>query len=137
MLPLLLAFAAVIALFTLGVRFGVVIIGKVLGRVVHERHHNAEYITSTGQVPEAWTRPYFERIDELQANGELDAGVRERRVARLEAQAKRRSIKGIDDLLRYFSRAPVFADDHSRRVLMEELESAKETWLEYMRKEKK
>ena len=136
MLPLLLAFAAVIALFTLGVRFGVVIIGKVLGRVVHERHHNAEYITSTGQVPEAWTRPYFERIDELQANGELDAAVRERRIARLEAQAKRRSIKGIDDLLRYFSRAPVFADEHSRRVLMEELESAKETWLEYVRKGK-
>ena len=136
MLPLLLAFAAVIALFTLGVRFGVVIIGKVLGRVVHERHHNAEYITSTGQVPEAWTRPYFERIDRLQADGELDAAVRERRIARLEAQAKRRSIKGIDDLLRYFSRAPVFADEHSRRVLMEELESAKETWLEYIRKEK-
>ena len=136
MLPLLLAFAAVIALFTLGVRFGVVIVGKVLGRVVHERHHNAEYITSTGQVPEAWTRPYFERIDELQANGELDAAVRERRIARLEAQAKRRSIKGIDDLLRYFSRAPVFADEHSRRVLMEELESAKETWLEYLRKGK-
>ena len=136
MLPLLLAFAAVIALFTLGVRFGVVIVGKVLGRVVHERHHNAEYITSTGQVPEAWTRPYFERIDELQANAELDAAVRERRIARLEAQAKRRSIKGIDDLLRYFSRAPVFADEHSRRVLMEELESAKETWLEYVRKGK-
>ena len=134
MLPLLLAFAAVIALFTLGVRFGVVIVGKVLGRVVHERHHNAEYITSTGQVPEAWTRPYFERIDELQANAELDAAARERRIARLEAQAKRRSIKGIDDLLRYFSRAPVFADEHSRRVLMEELESAKETWLEYLRK---
>lgn len=136
MLPLLLAFAAVIALFTLGVRFGVVIIGKVLGRVVHERHHNAEYITSTGQVPEAWTRAYFERIDELQANAELDAAVRERRIARLEMQAKRRSIKGIDDLLRYFSRAPVFADEHSRRVLMEELESAKETWLEYLRKGK-
>ena len=51
-------------------------------------------------------------------------------------QAKRRSIKGIDDLLRYFSRAPVFADEHSRRVLMEELESAKETWLEYVRKGK-
>lgn len=135
MLPLLLAFVAVIALFTLGVRFGVVIVGKVLGRVVHERHHNAEYITSTGQVPEAWTRPYFERIDELQANAELDAAVRERRIARLEAQAKRRSIKGIDDLLRYFARAPVFADEHSRRVLMEELESAKETWLEYIRKD--
>jgi len=136
MLPLLLAFVAVIALFTLGVRWGVVIIGKVLGRVVHERHQNAEYITSTGQVPEAWTRPYFQQIDALQANGDLDPAVRERRIARLEAQAKRRSIKGIDDLLRYFSRAPVFADDYSRRVLMEDLESAKETWLEYMRKGK-
>ena len=136
MLPLLLAFVAVIALFTLGVRWGVVIIGKVLGRVVHERHQNAEYITSTGQVPEAWTRPYFQQIDALQANGDLDPVVRERRIARLEAQAKRRSIKGIDDLLRYFSRAPVFADDYSRRVLMEDLESARETWLEYMRKEK-
>ena len=136
MLPLLLAFVAVIALFTLGVRWGVVIIGKVLGRVVHERHQNAEYITSTGQVPEAWTKPYFQQIDALQANGDLDPAVRERRIARLEAQAKRRSIKGIDDLLRYFSRAPVFADDYSRRVLMEDLESAKKTWLEYMRKEK-
>ena len=65
MLPLLLAFVAIIVLFTLGVRWGVVIIGKVLGRVVHERHQNAEYITSTGQVPEAWTRPYFEQIDVL------------------------------------------------------------------------
>ncbi len=137
MLPLLLAFVAVIALFTLGVRWGVVIIGKVLGRVVHERHQNAEYITSTGQVPKAWTKPYFDQIDALQANEDLDPAVRERRIARLEAQAKRRSLKGIDDLLRYFSRAPVFADDYSRRVLMEDLESAKGTWLEYMNKEKK
>ena len=145
MLPLLLAFVAIIVLFTLGVRWGVVIIGKVLGRVVHERHQNHqhrhqaqafEYITSTGQVPEAWTRPHFEQIDVLQANGDLDPAVRERRVSRLEAKAKRRSLKGIDDLLRYFSRAPVFADDHSRRVLMEQLESTKETWLEYMRKQK-
>ena len=140
MLPLLLAFVAIIVLFTLGVRWGVVIIGKVLGRVVHERHQNAEYITSTGQVrtPDAWTRPHFEQIDVLQANGDLDLdpAVRERRVSRLEAKAKRRSLKGIDDLLRYFSRAPVFADDHSRRVLMEQLESTKETWLEYMRKQK-
>ena len=136
MLPLLLAFVAIIVLFTLGVRWGVVIIGKVLGRVVHERHQNAEYITSTGQVPDAWTRPHFEQIDVLQANGDLDPAVRERRVSRLEAKAKRRSLKGIDDLLRYFSRAPVFADDHSRRVLMEQLESTRETWLEYMRKQK-
>lgn len=132
MLPVLLAFVAVIALFTLGVRWGAVIIGKVLGRVIDERHHNAEYITTTGQVPEAWTRPYFERIDALQASGGPQPA-RERRIARLEAQARRRSLKGIDDLLRYFARAPVFADEHSRRVLMDQLEAARQAWREHMR----
>lgn len=133
MLPVLLAFVAVIVLFTLGVRWGAVIIGKVLGRVIDERHHNAEYITTTGQVPEAWTRPYFQRIDALQASGGTEPAARERRIARLEAQARRRSLKGIDDLLRYFARAPVFADEHSRRVLMEQLEAARQAWREHMR----
>lgn len=133
MLPIMLAFVAVIVLFTLGVRWGAVIIGKVLGRVIDERHHHAEYITTTGQAPEAWTRPYFERIAALQAAGGLEPAARERRIARLDAQAKRRSLKGIDDLLRYFARAPVFADEHSRRVLIEQLEAARETWRQHLR----
>jgi len=131
MLPVLLAFVAVVALFTLGVRWGAVIIGKVLGRVIDERHHHAEYITTTGQAPEAWTRPYFERIDALQASGGTEPAAIERRIARLEAQARRRSLKGIDDLLRYFARAPVFADEHSRRVLLEQLEAARQAWREH------
>lgn len=131
MLPVLLAFVAVVALFTLGVRWGAVIIGKVLGRVIDERHHHAEYITTTGQAPEAWTRPYFERIDALQASGGPEPAAIERRIARLEAQARRRSLKGIDDLLRYFARAPVFADEHSRRVLMEQLEATRQAWREH------
>ncbi len=133
MLPVLLAFVAVVVLFTLGIRWGVVIIGKVLGKVIDERHHHAEYITTTGQVPEAWTRPYFKQIVALQATQGLEPAARERRIARLESQARRRSLKGIDDLLRYFARAPVFADDHSRRVLMEQLEAARETWREHLR----
>ena len=120
MLLVLISFIAFIALFVLGLRWGVVIIGKVLGRVVYDRHRNAEYIINTGQVPEQWTEPYFKKIDE------------ERRIAALERKAKRNSIKRIDDLLRYFSRAPVFADDHSRRVLMEQLEAAKAQWLKYV-----
>ena len=134
MLAILIAFVAVIVLFTLGVRWGVVIIGKVLGRVVDERHHNAEYITSTGQVPEAWIEPYFKQIDELEKTPGLEPAVCERRIAREEAKAKRRSLKGIDDLLRYFSRAPVFADDYSRQVLLEQLESTKAAWREHMEK---
>ena len=132
MLLILVSFIAFIALFVLGLRWGVVVIGKVLGRVVYDRHRNAEYIINTGQVPQEWTDPYFKKIDVVRAKEQVDEGERERRIAMLERRAKRNSIKRIDDLLRYFSRAPVFADDHSRRVLMEQLKSAKAQWLKYV-----
>ena len=132
MLLVLISFIAFIALFVLGLRWGVVIIGKVLGRVVYDRHRNAEYIINTGQVPDQWTEPYFKKIDEARKKEGVDETERERRIASLDRKAKRNSIKRIDDLLRYFSRAPVFADDHSRRVLMEQLESAKAQWLKYV-----
>ena len=134
MLPVFIAYAVVVVLVTLGMRWSVVIIGKVLGSVVEERHHNAEYITSTGQVPEAWTEPYFKQIDELQKTPGLKSDERERRIAREEAKAKQRSLKGIDDLLRYFSRSPVFKDDFSRQVLLEQLESTKKEGLKHMRR---
>ena len=56
MLLVLVSFIAFIALFVLGLRWGVVIIGKVLGRVVYDRHRNAEYIINTGQVPDQLAR---------------------------------------------------------------------------------
>lgn len=133
MLLVLVSFIAFIALFVLGLRWGVVVIGKVLGRVVYDRHRNAEYIINTGQVPDQWTAPYFKKIDAVRKLEQVDESERGRRISILERRAKRNSIKRIDDLLRYFSRAPVFADDHSRRVLMEQLEAAKAQWLKYVR----
>ena len=133
MLLVLISFIAFIALFVLGLRWGVVIIGKVLGRVVYDRHRNAEYIINTGQVPEQWIGPYFKKMDEARTKDGVGETERDRRIASLDRKAKRNSIKRIDDLLRYFSRAPVFADDHSRRVLMEQLESAKAQWLKYVK----
>ena len=133
MLLVLISFIAFVALFVLGLRWGVVIIGKVLGRVVYDRHRNAEYIINTGQVPEQWIGPYFKKMDEARTKDGVDETERDRRIASLDRKAKRNSIKRIDDLLRYFSRAPVFADDHSRRVLMEQLESAKAQWLKYVK----
>ena len=132
MLLVLISFIAFIALFVLGLRWGVVIIGKVLGRVVYDRHRNAEYIINTGQVPDQWTEPFFKKIDEMRKLEQVDDTERERRISILDRRAKRNSIKRIDDLLRYFSRAPVFADDHSRRVLKEQLEAAKAQWLKYV-----
>ena len=53
--------------------------------------------------------PYFKKMDEARKKDGVDETERERRIAALERKAKRNSIKRIDDLLRYFSRAPVFA----------------------------
>ena len=130
MLLVLISFIAFIALFVLGLRWGVVIIGKVLGRVVYDRHRNAEYIINTGQVPEQWIGPYFKKMDEARTKDGVDETERERRIASLDRKAKRNSIKRIDDLCADFSRAPVFADALAP-VLMEQLESAKAQWLKY------
>jgi hypothetical protein len=133
MLLSLIIFVVGIALFTVGVRWGVVAIGKLLGRTVSERHHNAEYIISTGAVPEDWMAPYFQKIDAIGANHELSAADRERRSAEIEAQGKRESLRRLDDLLKYFRRAPVFEDDTARQLLLGQLRSAKEVWEAYAR----
>ena len=77
MLLVLISFIAFIALFVLGLRWGVVIIGKVLGRVVYDRHRNAEYIINTGQVPEQWIGPYFKKMDEARTKDGVDETERE------------------------------------------------------------
>ena len=133
MWAIVITFLVVIAVFTLGVRWGSVVIGKVLGRVVHDRHRNAEDIIGTGAVPEQRLAPYFKRIDRLEANRELSDEDRRRRISRLEAKARRNSIKRINGLLRYFKRAPVFTDESSRRLLLDRLAAARAAWLEHAR----
>ena len=56
-----------------------------------------------------------------------------RRIARLEANAKRNSFKRINDLLKCFSRTLIFEDDNARRLLMDKLQAAKSTWQEHAR----
>ena len=131
MLLVFVGFIVFIGLFVLGLRWGIVIIGKVLGRVVYDRHRNAEHIINTGQVPDQWTQSYYSKIDKIRTLQNVDEKEKERRIFILDKRAKKNSIKQINDLLRYFARAPVFADDYARKVLMEQLTAAKEQWLKY------
>ena len=100
---ILLSFLLFIGLFVVGLRWGVVVIGKILGRVVNDRHQNAEFIINTGQVPEQWTSAFYKKIDEInKAAGTNDLEKRQR-VSSLESKAKRYSIKRINDLLKYLT----------------------------------
>jgi hypothetical protein len=125
----LMAFAVVVVVFTLLLKRGVNLIGAILGRTVSDRHHAAEHILNTGTMPDPWIAPFDSKMDALEADHELAADERSQRLAKLEADAKRHSLRRIDDLLRYFARAPVFADDHSREVLMNGLREARATWV--------
>ena len=62
---ILLSFLLFIGLFVIGLRWGVVVIGKILGRVVNDRHQNAEFIINTGQVPEQWASAFYKKIDQI------------------------------------------------------------------------
>ena len=128
-----LSFLLFIGLFVVGLRWGVVVIGKILGRVVNDRHQNAEFIINTGQVPEQWTSEFYKKIDEINKSAGTNDLEKRKRVSSLESKAKRYSIKRINDLLKYFSRAPVFSDDYSRKVLMDQLQAAKKEWLKYIK----
>jgi len=128
LIALLLAFAVVVAVFTLMLKWGVNLIGAILGRTVSDRHHAAEHILNTGTMPDSWTAPFDSKMDAVEADHQLAADERSQRLAKLEADAKRHSLRRIDGLLRYFARAPVFADDHAREVLMNGLREARASW---------
>ena len=128
LIALLLGFGVVVAVFTLMVKWGVNLIGAMLGRTVSDRHHAAEHILNTGTIPDSWTAPFDRKMVALEADHELAADKRSQRLAKFEADAKHHSLRRIDGLLRYFSRAPVFADDHSREVLMNGLREARASW---------
>ena len=130
---ILISFLLFIGLFVIGLRWGVVVIGKILGRVVNDRHQNAELIINTGQVPEQWASAFYKKIDQINKSTEIKDLEKQKRVSSLESKAKRYSIKRINDLLKYFSRAPVFTDDYSRKVLMDQLQEAKKEWLKYIK----
>jgi len=79
-----------------------------VGKVTYERHSAAEEILATGGVPAAWR---------------LNAGA-----PPFAPGLGRKLVRRLDELVKYFERAPVFEDEESRAFLLDELRAARVRW---------
>ena len=122
----LLVFISFSAIFALAVKKGMALVGKAFGKTVHDRHKSAERILEDGKVPSWW---YEEFVTSRHGHGlrntagEVLPDQESRRRARLHF------LKRLDGLLKYFRTAPVFENDEARRLLLEDLRTARDRWL--------
>jgi hypothetical protein len=94
--------------FTMLFRAAVGRMGQVVGKATYQRHTSAEEIVSSGRVPASWrgARPGPPYADD----------------------ARRVYLRRLDDLIRYFGKAPVFDTEETRQLLLGQLRAARERW---------
>jgi hypothetical protein len=107
-LPLLLVFAALLATLTVVIMR---ITGRALGRTIADRVHAAEYIQRTGKVPPAWISVPA-------------SSTRPRDARRIHAEV----LKRLDELCRYYERAPVPEDAGAHAVVLLSLRKTRAEW---------
>ena len=102
---------AVLSGFVFLLKLAVTRMGGLVGRVTYERHTAAEGILATGRVPESWRKAAGGGGAEPASPSEL-----------------RLYLHRLDELMRYFEHAPVFDEEPTRRLLLEELRAARSRW---------
>ena len=114
---ILLEFLALIIVLSLIMFYGVRYIGRLVGSRVNDIHKEAEYILNCERVPASWVR-------EPPGN----AAQQSTKQIRRRKKEKRRYLRRLKKLQRYFSNAPVFEDITSRQQALFELERIEEYW---------
>jgi hypothetical protein len=109
MLGLFLTLLGFVVIFVLVSRFAVSFTARQFGKVVGERHMSAEYVMETGRAPPPWVRPALVAVGD-------------------DVQVRRRLLHNLDELVRYFARAPVFENEPARVLFLERLETVRAAW---------
>lgn len=113
MLIPVLVFLGAVVVFVLMFKVAMGYIGKRFGLTVRERHEAAQIIVETGLPPRQWRREaarasHTDRSDDTSARRVLG--------------------NRVDQLTRYFRTAPVFDSEETRRVLLADLQDARDAW---------
>ena len=107
----------------------VVFVGRALlrrmERSVARPHNEADFIMGTGLAPGSWTAGYHRALARLEARG-----ASEERKARLEKGARRRVVRKLQRLQRYFERASIFGDEATRRAMVHTMRTVVGQWKE-------
>jgi len=125
MLKLFLIFLAFIALFVLLLRGAVILMGRITGKYVGEKHKEAEAIINTGKPPKNWTYGPEKKIAKLKENSR-----RPGRILKIQKKAKNTCLEKLDRLIKYFKTSPLVQDEETRKILLDELLKVHQRWKE-------
>ena len=102
-----LLFAVLVVLLTLLLRFGILWMGRAVGRQTRTRFEEAESILNENTIPAAW----LDEVRDLHPE-----------------EGRKRLLKRLSTLTEFFQNAPVVADETSRQVLLDGLAVKRNEW---------
>lgn len=123
MFPLILWFALALGLTLFVVQLSARWAMHWSARLVESRFRAAESIANEERVPQEWLRSFRRRLDRIER-----AGGSEARVARSVERARRRCLRRVDDLMRFFEGSPYVDTPSVRHQLLRALQSQRERW---------
>jgi hypothetical protein len=136
MLPLILAFSALILFITLMTYLVGRWVSRYVQQIITARIRAIDQIVNQERIPESWIRRQRRRVRRLQTSG-ADEG----RINRLKLRARERAQERLDDLMKYVRETGIADTPETKRMVLQELEqTAKrwrddEIWIELMDKE--
>jgi len=96
----------------------------ILNKMVGEKHRDLEILTSTGTVPEHWSRKYTGRMIRLREAGKPEA------LRRVEIAALKKYRRKLARLISYLSHTPLVESEEARSYAMQLLQRMDREWKE-------
>ena len=125
MLKFFLIFLGFIVGFVLLLRVAVILMGRITGRCIGEKHKEAETIIKTGKPPKNWTYHAEKKIAKLKETSRTP-----NRILKIEKKAKNTCLEKLDHLIKYFKTSPLVKDEETRTILLDELAKVRQRWRE-------
>jgi hypothetical protein len=99
-------------------------INVAMARMVGDKHHALEAITSTGQVPVPWRQRYDKKLARLRTDPNAGAQVRA-----LEQRAAAEYLRRLDQLVTYVETTKLVDEEETRELMLKKLAAARSQWL--------
>ena len=94
---------------------------RIFVRVIGSKLSDAEQIVNEGKLPEAWVRPFRERIEAIQ-----DKDGAESKMQRVGHQARQRCLRNLDAMIKFFQERNVTDGEATRRFLLGSLKEQRD-----------
>ncbi len=125
MLKISLIFLAFIAFFVLTLKVVIILMERLTGKYIGEKHRAIEEIVNTGKVPKAWIDKLEKRISSVSKTQG-----RSKKVLKMKMQAKTIILKKIDHLIDCSKTSPFVQDKETKEILLNKLMDARRFWEE-------